>query len=863
MTATAPTRTIPLNLLLTLLPILAVLPVLLFALALLELTWDQQRAQAVRDVEQATHMLAVAVDRELNATARELARLAEYPTLDADDADALAAFGRYAKRLVAEQEAWDNLVLVDSAGRQLVNVKAPEDIALPRVDRAQHRAALATGKPALSDIYASARTGELSVGLSVPVLRNGAPRGVLTARLDTGRLVRLLTDQSVRSSVTAAILDRDLRVVARNVQQERYFGYPASADLQAAARQRGTGSGPATTLEGTHVLAAWERIPLGWTVTVGIPQEAVDAPIRRQIGWLAVGGLLLLFLALAVSLSLARKLGLGLAAAIDDAQKLAAGRPPTAPPSRVRELARLFDAMRVTHQRLTDASEAEAQANANVRASEERLRLAMDSVNLGSFDWNLRSNEIVWPARTRELFGFSDSEQPTPQDVLARVHPQDVETLRTAARGALDPAGDGSFRAQCRLQPPGHPVRWLDALGRVSFEENGDRTRAPVRCTGVAFDITALKEMELSLREADRRKDDFLAMLSHELRNPLTPIANALAILRLQPDLPAAAGQAVTIAERQVKHIKRLIDDLLDISRITRGKIAIKAEKLDLGELVRDAVEGMQAAAATRQQRLRLTLPPQPLPVRGDRARLTQVIENLLTNAMKFSPNGGLIEVAARADGGEIVVEVRDEGVGIPAEHLNAVFDIFTQLDTTIDRTQGGLGIGLALVKRLVAKHGGSVSADSRGIGHGSTFTVRLPRLDDADALDAAPAAAAPAARRVLVVDDNSDAANTLVDLLRLSGHAAEAAYDGAQALQAAQRFAPDVVLLDIGLPGLDGLEVGRRLRAAADAPLRLVAISGYGQDQDRAASAAAGFDLHLVKPITADDLLRALDAGA
>ena len=860
-------RTVSLNLLLTLLPLLAVLPVLVFALALLTLSWQQQRAQAERDVQQGVRTLAVAVDRELAASARELARLAEYPTLTEAN---LPSFHAYARQLVTTHDGWTDLTLTDAEGRELMSAAWPLDSTPRLLDRQHHREVFKTARPALSDIYADARTAELSVSLAVPVVRDGQVRWALTARIEPAELARLLASQDVRPNLVASIMDRNKLLVARNTLHERFFGKVVTPGLQEASRSRPKGTAVLTTLDNVRALAAWEQVPMGWTVTVGIPQSQIDGPIRRQLGMLAIGGLLMMLAALSVSLTLGRRLERGLASAINDAKSLADGRQPPLRNSRVRELEALFSALRATHARLTAAADAENQANATVRESEERLRLAMDSVTMGSFDWSPATDQLISTARMRELFGFARDEQPSLSAAMQRIDADDAAAARAALARALDPAGDGSCTVQFRLGGADQPLRWLDLRGQALFGER-DGARVPVRFIGMVLDITPQKEMELSLREADRRKDEFLAMLSHELRNPLSPIANALAILRLQPSLPVAAHQALSIAERQVGQMKRLIDDLLDISRITRGKIVLHREPLDLAELVRHAADSLQPAARERSQHLQLTLPPQPLRVLGDRARLTQVIENLLGNAVKFSADNGRVELSAQREAEEIVLKVRDEGVGIPADQLQAVFDIFTQIDATLDRSRGGLGIGLALVRRLVLMHGGSVAADSGGPGCGATFSIRLPALPD-DPPDRSTARADPAAaphdaggaRRVLVVDDNTDAADTLVALLTLLGHTARAVYEGEAALAEVTRFAPDAVLLDIGLPGISGVEVGRRLRARRDAPpVTLIAVSGYGQDTDRAATAAAGFDDHLVKPVTPEDVERALTRSA
>jgi signal transduction histidine kinase len=372
----------------------------------------------------------------------------------------------------------------------------------------------------------------------------------------------------------------------------------------------------------------------------------------------------------------------------------------------------------------------------------------------------------------------------------------------------------------------------------------------------------------LELRQADRRKDEFLAMLAHELRNPLAPIRNALEILRLRGvgAHDEAAGQAWDMVERQTGHLSRLVDDLLDVSRITRGKINLERAPVEVGEVVRRAVETSRPVIEARRHKLDVRMPPRLVWVEGDLTRLAQVVLNLLNNAAKYTEEGGHItltlDAPAPEDGrpAEVVLRVRDTGVGIPPEMLPRVFDLFTQVDRTLDRSQGGLGIGLTLVRRLVEMHGGRAEAHSEGAGKGSEFVVRLPALAGAvpaprtDAEGAAEPAGPP--RRILVVDDNLDSAHSLATLLRLFGNEVLEAHDGAAALEAAGAFRPDVAILDIGLPGMDGYELARRLRRLPGLEhVRLAALTGYGSEQDRRRSRAAGFDDHLVKPVELETL--------
>jgi signal transduction histidine kinase/DNA-binding response OmpR family regulator len=408
----------------------------------------------------------------------------------------------------------------------------------------------------------------------------------------------------------------------------------------------------------------------------------------------------------------------------------------------------------------------------------------------------------------------------------------------------------------------------LTHSGRVLCPADLDLAGELSRRAATAIDNARLYR---DLQEADRRKDEFLAMLAHELRNPLAPLRNALQILRLPEVGAAEAERALAMMDRQVQHLVRMVDDLLDVSRLLRGKVRLRLEPVSLGEALARAVETAQPVIDARGHQLTVELPEEPVYLEGDLVRLAQVFANLLHNAAKYSEKAGPIAVSAAREGEWAVVRVRDQGVGIEAGLLPRVFDLFVQADASAARSQGGLGIGLTLVKRLVEMHGGAVSAWSAGPGRGAEFTVRLPALaasacgpagrEECERPTNGTGAEGRAARRVLVVDDNVDAAESLALVLRAAGHRVWTAHSGPAALQAAPEVRPEAVVLDIGLPGMDGYEVARRLRGEASGPL-LVALTGYGQDDDRRRSREAGFHHHLVKPVDPEELERLLAQG-
>jgi signal transduction histidine kinase/integral membrane sensor domain MASE1 len=373
------------------------------------------------------------------------------------------------------------------------------------------------------------------------------------------------------------------------------------------------------------------------------------------------------------------------------------------------------------------------------------------------------------------------------------------------------------------------------------------------------------KRSEAELRRTSEAKDQFLALLGHELRNPLAPIRNALEVLRTRRNEPAVAARMHEMMERQTAHMVRLVDDLLDVSRITRGKIGLRKERVELGAAVERTVDAMRPLLDERGHRLRVSLPPEPIAADADPTRLEQVLTNLLSNAVKFTPGGGTIEVSVGREGSEAVIRVRDDGIGIRPEMLGGIFEPFAQADRLPERVPEGLGIGLTLARSLVEMHGGTVTATSEGPGRGSEFVVRLPCLPAVK--EPAPPALVPTTRaatrrrRVLVVDDNLDSAESLAVLLQMAGHEVQLAHDGPSALALAREYRPEIVLLDIGLPaGMDGYEVAQRMRPdAGPAGVVLVALTGYGQDEDRRRAAQAGFDHHLVKPVDVGHLTQLL----
>jgi signal transduction histidine kinase len=481
-------------------------------------------------------------------------------------------------------------------------------------------------------------------------------------------------------------------------------------------------------------------------------------------------------------------------------------------------------------------------ATAEAALADHRARLAYAVLLSGVGFWycDLPFSELLWDERVKTHFWLPPDARVTMELFYDRIHPDDRERTRAEIDASI--ANHVKYDVIYRtVDPATKGVKHLRALGGASYAADG----TPLRFDGVTLDITAL-------REQDQRKDEFLATLAHELRNPLAPIRSGLELLERSTDR-AVLDRTIATMQRQLLHMVRMVDDLLDISRVTLGKVTLVSASTDLRAILASAIDTTRGLIDAAGHTLELDLPGADLPLEVDPTRIAQVFANLLSNATKYTPRGGRIRVTARRDDTWLSVSVSDTGIGIPADALPTVFEMFTQLGQSIDRAQGGLGIGLTLARRLVEMHHGTITAASPGPGRGSTFTVRLPlgrQITAAQHADHAPAAAA-GGLRILIVDDNVDAADILAILLEQDGHQIRVAHTGPDGLIAAAELQPHVVLLDLGLPGIDGYEVARRLRAdrSIARPL-LVAVSGWGSEQDRTAAHAAGFDHHLVKPV-------------
>ncbi|QBQ55653.1 PAS domain-containing protein [Nitrosococcus wardiae] len=496
----------------------------------------------------------------------------------------------------------------------------------------------------------------------------------------------------------------------------------------------------------------------------------------------------------------------------------------------------IFD---ITEQRQTEEA---------LRESEERFRVMAETVP-----------DIIFTSRpdgSRDYINprFYEYTQLAPESAegfgwMAALHPDDLEQVKTRWKHSME-TGE-LFEAQYRLRDGNGRYRWFQGRAHPIRNETGQITK----WFGACSDIHDLVHVQETLKETDRGKNEFLAMLGHELRNPLAPICNAVELMRMHLHNPAIQSKGIDIIDRQAKHLTRLVDDLLNVARIVTGKINLKTQPVELKEVAMQAVETTQPAIETAHHELTLSFPAQPLKVEADPVRLVQIVANLLNNAVNYTPPGGHIHLqVTQSQEGEAVIQVRDNGVGILPEKLPYIFDVFTQTGRSLDQAQSGLGLGLTLVRRLTEMHGGKASAFSEGPGRGSEFTIHLPLILNPPSQESPPApstAQSQGLRRILVVDDEPDVRASFTLLLEALGHKVKMAPDGLSAIEAAQNFQPEVVFLDISMPGIDGFETAHRLRKRhSREEMMLIAWTGHDLEGYRDRAEQAGFDHYLLKPI-------------
>ena len=518
------------------------------------------------------------------------------------------------------------------------------------------------------------------------------------------------------------------------------------------------------------------------------------------------------------------------------------------------------------------------EAERALQESRDVLGLAMRGAHMGVWSRDLITQKLTWSHELEALIGPRDPDVPLTSDTLfEQVHVDDRRALSDAIQQARTDGTD--YLVEFRMQHPHGGWRWMEGRGRAHYNRQG---RA-LALHGLIIDISErkrgealLKDLNRQLSDADHRKDAFLATLAHELRNPLAPMSNIIELLRQKDLSDPQLIWARDVFERQVHHMTHLVDDLLEVSRITQGKLELRKEVVVLSDVLSGAIEASRFLLQNATHELTVSIPGEPLLLDADPIRLSQMIQNLLNNAAKYTPPSGKISLTALRDDAkqQVVIRVQDSGIGIATEHLTSVFDMFSQLAPALDKSQGGLGIGLSLVKALAELHGGSIDAASVGVGHGSTFTLRLPLMttptpiddtgeqpsNDADADTDSAIDTALHTLKILIVDDNEDAAVSLAMVLEMAEHEVQTAYDGETGFAKAETFNADVIILDIGLPDTNGYALAGRIRQTSwGKHTLLLALTGWGQQKDKQAALDAGFNRHFTKPVDFDGLLEAI----
>jgi signal transduction histidine kinase/HAMP domain-containing protein len=921
---------------LVLIATVAIVPLALMAAIALEALLSQQRRQAEESALNLTRALATAIDNELRLTVSALQSLALTEPFGADSQDGLAEAYVLATKALAARPEWQAVLLARPSGEVVLNTIAPAGTKPPRLAELKSMAEVVrTGEPAVGPL-ATGPFGNRGIPVRVPVLRDGKLRYVLSAVVKPEVIVAVVNGQRVPPAWIVSVFDSDNIRVARSRDHDKLLGTAPGASLAqliSTLKGRDEGFGQTSTVEGERVNTALARIRTpGWTVTLGMPQSVGDRALWRSVLVFGGGIVLSTLLAALAARFASRRIERAIARLRDAAGALGRGDPVQLTGTGIAEIEATSEALVAAAARRAQSEreresllDAERKARTSAEQAERRLQLLVAASS--SLSNSLEEGSALTTIATSIVPDVADLcriDLLNAEGVLERkiTHHRDPQRTRAisswVARSVASADAPGTFpwaiatgqtfvgdfddaavaaitdpvvaefvrvvglRAAC-VMPLVARGRTIGAMAVIQAE-SGRRFEADdvalvgeiARRAALALDnVRLFAESRAALAQAQsagRVKDEFLAMLGHELRNPLAPIVTSLELMARREG--AAGTPERHVIERQVRHLSRLVDDLLDVSRIAAGKVELHREGIDLREVVGRALELARPALAGRFVPPVVSLPEQPVWVDGDPMRLVQVVCNLLTNAAKFSPPAGHIGIELRPSGGRALLSVADDGDGIPRELLEHIFERFVQGDQSLQRARGGLGLGLAIVRNIVELHGGTVTAESEGVGQGSRFTVTLPETaapsaaapapTPTAAAAAAPPPVAPAPARILVVDDNDDAAQAIAVLLELEGHTVRTAPTARAALALFDDFVPDVAFLDIGLPDLSGYELARAIRTDPRAArTRLVALTGYGREPDRRLSAQAGFERHLVKPAEIEDLLAALEPTA
>lgn len=778
------------------------LPGVIGSAALFAYQYQQTRRQIDQVTVMTARALMQAVDNHLQTVQAVAQSLSQAPSLQAGN---LAEFHRLARTTARHIDLEFNVVLRDAQGRQLINTAVDYGQPLaPPLAPEQVQAVFETGHPQVSNLFIGPVRGRLLMSVDVPVMIDGRVRYALGVGIPVEQFAGVLRRQTLPADWIASILDRHGVIVARTHAPQQFVGQFSSPSLRALLAQRSEGEGESLTLEGTDVQTFFSRSSTtGWAVAIGTPTQTADIAFVQTASRMAAGIGLLFTLGTLVAWRLGGRISSAFQGLIEVADNIA-------------QLAWMADPQ-------------------------------------GRIQWF-----------NRRWYAYTGARADTPPQACweASQHPQHAARVQAELDRCLQ-AGT-PWEDTFPLRAHDGQYRWFLSRAFALRDAKGQM----VSWFGTHTDITVQLQAQEALREADQRKDEFMAILAHELRNPLAPVRTAVEIVRRINGLQPAQRRACEVIARQVAHMARLIDDLLDVSRIASGKMALQRERCDFAAIARQTAADYRDTLEAMGLALVIEASPGPIWVDGDPVRLAQMVGNLLGNAIRFTDSGGQVRLRIEGDPATHTarVSVIDTGIGIAPEFLPKLFDPFSQAHQDLARSKGGLGLGLALTRGLAQMQGGTVEVRSEGLGHGATFVLTLPMraAESEERAAAAPTNVPPEVLRILVIEDNVDAAQSLADLLSLLGHQVRVAFDGERGVQAARDERPDVVISDIGLPGaIDGYGVAARLRALPEcAGVRLIALSGYVDAQSRERARQAGFDAHIAKPADLSALEAALRAS-
>jgi signal transduction histidine kinase/CheY-like chemotaxis protein len=865
--------------------------------------YDKQRKAQDENIAEAARSFALLVENEFRIKEETLKTLAQSPLLARGS---MAEFHTHAKAIAPSLES--NIVLMDETSRQLLNTRRPFGAELPASSSSnvlELRKKLGQETTVVSDIFMAQLAKRLEYTIQVPIPQHAGQRLYLSMASNASSLQKIINNQKLPSSWVITIVDRNGTIAARSRNPEKHVGQRASGYMQRLLKDSREGIYESVTLDGIPVKAFYSRVPnADWSILISIPKAEIHQLPMRAAAFLA--GMFILFMVLAAIAAqwFARRVAKSIDQLDQTAQDLGEGKDVVYFPQSVKEIdtvgMHIAEASKkILHttselQRRLAIESRHANLLGKVADASKTLNMALSASDLSQIlveevrhilgvhqavisltvgdNWSQAINAV---SLSEKYAGYQAYAAQTDGSGIYAEVCRTNRTMRFTQEELENHPAWKAFGSHAGQHPPmrgwlavpliGHDGRNLGLIqasdkyrGEFTAEDQAILTQlAAIAATG--FENASLYA---SLQEQDRRKDEFLAMLAHELRNPLAPISAAAELMELVPLGREEIKQTSEIILRQVRHMTGLVDDLLDVSRVTRGLITLNKTQVDLKLIVKDAVEQVQHLVESRSHQLTISMPEESISVLGDHKRLVQILANLLNNAAKYTQEHGAIQIAFEARDDQVSIIVSDNGTGIPADLQSYIFDLFSQAERSSDRSQGGLGIGLALVKSLVALHGGAVTCHSEGKGEGSRFTVTLPRVPQSFDIKSDQQArletyVAKNGLSFLVVDDNADAANMMAQFLKAVGHKVMVEHSSAQALERVKVQRPDVCILDIGLPEIDGNELARRLRQQADgAQAVLIAVTGYGQQQDKQNAIASGFDYHMVKPVSADKLL-------